>query len=105
MQDYVLATHAWQQFSVNLYPHVLTPLRDDCLCCEDVLYFTGSNTERQSSESAMSGCMAITTNDRSAWEGKTLLGANDVYDSLTLIAEAEVGDAKLLDVIFESETL
>ena len=70
-----------------------------------MFYFTGPDTERQSSESAMGGCMAITTNDRSAREGKALLRAYDVYDPLTLIAEAEVGDAKLLDVIFESETL
>lgn len=53
----------------------------------------------------MRGCMAIPANDRSAWEGKALFRANNVYDPLTLIAKAEVGDAELLNVIFESETL
>jgi hypothetical protein len=49
--------------------------------------------------------VTVATHDCCAREGETLLGSDDVYDSLALVTEAEVGDAEILDVVFEGHAL
>lgn len=49
--------------------------------------------------------MAVTTDDGGTWQSKTLLRADDVDNALSLVAEAEICEAKGLDVLLESNTL
>jgi hypothetical protein len=49
--------------------------------------------------------VAVTADNSGAWESKTLLGTDDVDDSLTLITKTEVSNAKVLDIVLEGHTL
>jgi hypothetical protein len=105
VQDDVLAAHAWAQLAVDLHAHVLAPLRDQTLCSQDVLDFRGADAESEGTEGAVCGCVAVTAHDCRAWQRETLLRTNDVHDALSLITETEVGQAELLDVLFERDAL
>jgi hypothetical protein len=64
-----------------------------------------ADAKSQGSERSMCGCVTIATDDRRAWQGKPLLRADNVYDALALVAETEISDAEILDIVFEGHAL
>jgi hypothetical protein len=70
-----------------------------------VLDLASADAKGQGTEGAMSRGVAVAADDGGAGEGEALLGADDVDDALALVAEAEVGDAKVLDVLLEGDAL
>lgn len=105
VEDDILGTHTRRKLTVDLNPHVLAALGDEALGGEDVLDLGGADTESESAESAMGRSMGVTADDRGAGKGEALLGADDVHDTLPLVAEAKVCDAELLDVLLEGDAL
>jgi hypothetical protein len=49
--------------------------------------------------------MAVTAHDGGSGESEALLGANDVDNTLSFVAQAEICDAKLFDILLQSDTL
>ena len=49
--------------------------------------------------------MTVAAHDGGAGEGEALLGTDDVNNTLALVAEAKVCDAKFLDVLLERYAL
>lgn len=70
-----------------------------------MLDLAGTDTKGKGSESAVGGGVAVAADDGSSGEGEALLGADDVDNALALVAEAEVGEAEVLDVLLESDAL
>ena len=105
MEDDILGANTGRELTVNLNPHVLAALGDKALGGEDVLDLGGTDTEGEGAESAMGGSVGVTANDSGAGKGEALLGADDVHDTLPLVAEAKVCDAELLDVLLEGDAL
>ena len=105
MEDNVLAADSGGQLSVDLDLHVLTPTCDERLCGQDVLDLTRADAKGQRTERAMCGGVAVAADDGGAGEGKALLGANDMDNALSLVAQAKVCDAKVLDVLLEGDAL
>lgn len=70
-----------------------------------MLNLGSTNAECESAKCTMGGGMGVTTDDSGAWKGEALFRTDDVDDTLALVAEAEVGEAKGLHVFFESEAL
>ncbi len=64
-----------------------------------------TDTKGKSTKGAMCGSMAVSTDDGSSRQGEALFGANDMYDALVLVTETKVSQAKLLDILLESDTL
>ncbi|GKT69967.1 lysine-specific demethylase 8 [Colletotrichum tofieldiae] len=89
VQDNVLGADTGGQLSVDLYPHVLAPLRDQALGGQDVLDLAGADAEGQGTEGAVGRGVTVTAHYGGAGEGEALLGADDVDDALSLIAEAK----------------
>jgi hypothetical protein len=88
-----------------LYPHVLASLGDEALRGQDVLDLARADAEGKGAEGAVGGGVAVAADDGGAGEGEALLGADDMDDALSLVTEAEVGDAEFLDVVLEGDTL
>jgi hypothetical protein len=105
MENDILGADTGSQFTIDLYPHVLAPLGDQTLGSEDVLDLTGTNTEGEGSKGTVGRSVAVTTDNGGTWQSETLLRANDVDNSLSLVAEAKVCEAKILDVLLESDAL
>ncbi|GKT45680.1 uncharacterized protein ColSpa_05861 [Colletotrichum spaethianum] len=105
VQDNVLGADTGSQLSVDLYPHVLAPLRDQALGGQDVLDLAGTNTERQGTEGAVGRGVTVTTHDGGTGEGEALLGANDMYNALSLVAKTKVCEAEVLDVLLKGHAL
>lgn len=49
--------------------------------------------------------MAVAAHHGGAGQSEALFRANDMNNALSLITEAEVGDAKLLDILLKGNTL
>lgn len=45
VEDHILGAHAGRKLAIDLYPHVLAPLCDQALGCEDVLNLASANTK------------------------------------------------------------
>lgn len=65
-----------------------------------MLNLRGPNTKSKSAKSAVGGSVGVTADDGSTWKGEALLRADDMDDTLALVAEAEVSEAKCLHVFF-----
>ncbi|GJC96846.1 flp pilus assembly protein TadG [Colletotrichum higginsianum] len=105
VQDDVLGADAGGQLAVDLYPHVLAPLGDQALGGQDVLDLAGADAEGQGTEGAVGRGVAVTAHDGGAGQSEALFGADDVDDTLSLVAKAEVGEAKVLDVLLKGHAL
>lgn len=70
-----------------------------------MLNLAGTDAKSQGAKGAVCGGMAVTADDSGAGEGEALLGSNDMDNSLALIAQAEICQTKLLDVLLESNAL
>ena len=105
MEDDVFGADTGGQLAVDLYPHVLAPLGDEALGGEHVLDLAGADAKGESAKSAMGGGVAVAADDGGAGEGEALLGANDMDNALSLVAQAKVCDAKVLDVLLEGDAL
>src|ERR1700690_4352691 len=64
-----------------------------------MFHFTGANAERQRSESAMRGGVAIAANNRAAGLRDPQFGSNYMYDALVLAVQVEQVDPKLFTVL------
>ena len=100
MQDNVLATNARSELAVYLYSHVLTASCHESLSGKYMLYLARTDTERQSTEGAMSACVTIATYHCCTWESKTLLWSDDVYNALSLVAESKICELEVFYVLF-----
>jgi len=49
--------------------------------------------------------VAVSADNRGAGECETLLGSNDVHNSLPVIAEAEICKAECFDVLLQGQAL
>ncbi|KAJ6444371.1 3-isopropylmalate dehydratase [Purpureocillium lavendulum] len=105
VEDDVLGADAGGQLAVDLDAHVLGALGDEALGGKDVLDLAGANAKGQSAERAMGRGVAVAADNRGAGQGEALLGADNVDNALALVAEAEVGEAKVLDVLLEGDAL
>jgi hypothetical protein len=66
-----------------------------------MLDFRCSNTEGEGSECTMGGSMGVTADDSGTGKSEPLFGSDDMDDTLTVIAEAEVGEIEGFYVVFE----
>jgi hypothetical protein len=105
MQDDILAADTRSQLAIDLDPHILTPLSDEGLSGENVFDFTRSDAESESTECAMGGRVAVSTDEGSAGKSETLLWANDMNDALSLVVQSEKGELKVSDVFLQSNAL
>lgn len=53
----------------------------------------------------MSGCVAVSANDRGTRECKALFWSYDVDNPLTLISQSKVGESKGFDIVLERQAL
>jgi hypothetical protein len=97
----ILAGDSGRELAVDLDAHVLAAASDEGLGREDVLDLTSTDTEGKGAESTVCRGVAVTADDSGAGQGEALLGANDVDDTLALVAHAKVGQAEVLDVLLE----
>lgn len=70
-----------------------------------MLDLTGTDAKGQGAKGTVCGGMAVTADDGGAGEGEALLGSNDMNNSLALVAQAEICQTKVLDVLLESNAL
>ena len=105
MKNDILGANPRCKFAMDLDSHILAPLCDQGLSSKDMLNLACANTESQSPKGTMGRGVAVTADNSGAWESKTLLGTDDVDDSLTLITKTEVSNAKVLDIVLEGHTL
>lgn len=70
-----------------------------------MLDLRSTNAERKSAKCTVCGGVRVTADDSGSWEGEALFGTDDMDDTLTLVAEAEIGEAKSLYIVFEGEAL
>lgn len=70
-----------------------------------MLNLTGADTKGQGAKGTVCGGMAVAADDGGAGESEALLGANDMDNALTLVAQAEICQTKVLDVLLESDAL
>lgn len=105
VEDDVLGADTRGQLAVDLYPHVLAPLGDEALGGEHVLDLAGADAKGEGAKGAMCRRVAVSADDCGTGEGEALLGADDVDNSLPLVAQAEICDAKVLDVLLERDAL
>lgn len=70
-----------------------------------MLNLTGTDAESEGSKSAVGRGVAVSTDDCGAGEGEALFRANNVDDSLPLVAQAKVGDTELLDIVLQGDAL
>jgi hypothetical protein len=101
MENDVLTSDTSRELAINLDAHVLAAAGNECLGCEDVLDFTGSDTESEGTESTVCGSVTVTADDSRAGKSKTLLRADNVDNTLTLVAHTEVGEPKVLHVLLQ----
>ena len=67
--------------------------------------FCRANAERECTECAVSGGVAVAAHDGQTGEGDSQLWADDVDDALLFVAVAEEGDAEFLAVFREGSEL
>lgn len=67
--------------------------------------FTGADTESKGSKGSVCRSMTVPTDYCGPRQREALLWTYDVDNALALIAQAEVGEAESLDVVFQGEAL
>lgn len=70
-----------------------------------MLDLAGADTKSQGTKGTVGRSVAVTADDSGTWEGEALLRTNDVDDALALVAEAEVCETEVLDILLECDTL
>ena len=70
-----------------------------------MLDLRGTDTESESAESTVGGSVRVATDDGCSRESETLFGTDDVHDTLSRVVHTKVGEAELLDVVFEGSAL
>jgi hypothetical protein len=105
VENNILAGDTGGELAVDLNLHVLASAGKEGLGSENVLDFTGTDTEGEGSEGTVGGSVAVTTNNGCSGQSEALLGTDDVDDTLALITHTEVGEAEGLDILLESGTL
>lgn len=66
---------------------------------------TGTDTGGKASEGTMGRRVAVATHKGGARESEALLRADNMDNTLTFVAEAEVCDTEFLDIFFKGEAL
>ena len=64
-----------------------------------------ANTKGEGAESTVCAGVAVAADHRRAGKSEALLRTNDVNDTLPLVAQAEVGELEILDVLLEGLAL
>jgi hypothetical protein len=65
-----------------------------------MLNLAGTDTKGKGTEGAVCRGMAVSAHDGGSGESEALLGANDVDNTLSFVAQAEICDTKLFDILF-----
>jgi hypothetical protein len=105
VEDNVFAGDTGWELAVDLNSHVLAAAGNKGLGSEDVLDFTSSDTEGESTEGTVGGGVTVTADDSCAGQGETLLGSNDVDNTLALVTHTEVGQAEVFHILLQSRAL
>lgn len=105
MEDDILAADSGSQLTIDLDLHVLAALGDERLCSENMLNLTGTDAESKRAKCTVSGGVTVAAYDGGTRQGETLLGADDVDNSLSLVVESEECEVEVLDVLFQSSAL
>ena len=85
--------------AIDGHAHVFGFGCDQCLRCEHMLDFTGTDAVRQRTERTVRGGVAITADDCRAWQRETLFRPDDVHDPLANIALVVIFDTKVSCVL------
>ena len=70
-----------------------------------MLHFRGANAKRHGSKGTVRRRVGISTHSRTAGQGKTLLGTDNVDNALPFIGHAKVLESKVGHVLLELEDL
>lgn len=70
-----------------------------------MLDLAGTDAKRQGTKSTVGGGVAVATDDGSGGQSKALFRANDVDNTLALVAQAKICDAKVLYIFLEGNAL
>lgn len=105
VEDDILTGDTGGQLAIDLDAHVLAATGDEGLSGENVLDLTGTDTEGKGTKGTVCRGVTVTADDGGTGEGETLLGTDDVDNTLTLIAHAKVCETEVLDVLFEGAAL
>src|SRR5207237_2535600 len=90
------------QRAFDAYTHRFRFLGEQALRRQHVLDLGGADAESKTAEGAMRARVGVAADDRHAGQGRALLGADHVHDSLARIAEWKVRlDAVLAHVRVE----
>src|SRR5690242_3978680 len=68
---------------------------------QHMFYLAGSDAERQRSKCAVGGRVAIAADDRHSGLGQSLLGTDDVNNTLFVAVRAIIRDAEVPAILFE----
>ena len=94
-EDQVLGGHARREVAVDVDGHPLRASLRQRLRGQHVLDLARTDAERERTEGAVRGRVAVTAHDRHARLRPPLLGTDDVDDALPGVAHRIVGDAEL----------
>lgn len=97
-QDDVLRRRAGRQFALDVDGQRLRLDLAEALGGHHVFHLGGADAEGQRSEGTVCGGMGVTAHDGHAGQGEALLGADDVNDSLALVAHRVGGDTEVVGV-------
>ena len=89
------------QGAVNLHPHGLGFLLQQGLRGQHVFHFGRADAMRQRAKGAVRGRVRVAADDRHAGQGRTLLRADHMHDTLALVVHVEVGQAVMLGVLVQ----
>ena len=85
--------------------HILTASRPQSLSRQDMFHLTGANSKGKSTKSPMCRSVTVSTDNGTSWKCESLFRPDDMDDTLSTVVEAKVAQAKLLDIVFEGQTL
>ena len=94
-QNQVLGAHTGREFAFDVAGHSAGALLRQGLGGKHLLDLAGADAEGERPKRPMGGRMAVTAHDRHAWLREPELGADDVHDSLVLIAHRKETDPEL----------
>mmetsp|Transcript_12221 Transcript_12221/g.26961 ORF Transcript_12221/g.26961 Transcript_12221/m.26961 type:complete len:434 (-) Transcript_12221:112-1413(-) len=105
VQHHILTRHAWSQFTIDSYQHVFGLGLGQGLRRQNVFHFARSNAKGQGPKGSVRGRVRITAHRDAAGQGKTLFGTDNVNNALSFVGKGEVGNVKILHVLFQLQDL
>src|SRR6056300_701542 len=85
IKNKIFRVHTKGEFSIYRNSHIFRRILNNCLSCENMFHFTCANSKSQSTKSAVSRSVTVATDNGHTWLSDTLLRADDMDYSLSLI--------------------